>query len=133
MKLLLTSVCLFIVASIVYAQNPGLNMNNPESQTGETIYLIRDVLHAKPGKAKYLVKKFKEAAPYFEKQGLKNVRVMTDIAAPYWTVVIESQVNDLGSFAKNIRGETSQPEVREIMKGYMDLVDGGYREIFLIE
>ena len=97
------------------------------------MYLIRDVFHTKPGKAKELVKKFKLATPYFEKQGMKNFRVMTDIATTYWTVILESQTEDLGEFAKEIRGGSSAPEVGKIMEGYMDLVTSGHREIFLIE
>lgn len=100
---------------------------------GEIMYLVREVFHTKPGKAKELVKKFKQMAPYFEKQGMKGFKVMTDIATTYWTVVLESEVEDLADFAKEVRGGTSQPEVEKIMEGYMDLVDGGFREIFLIE
>jgi hypothetical protein len=97
------------------------------------MYLVREVFHTKPGKAKELVKKFKQAAPYFEKQGMRGFKIMTDIAAAYWTVVMESEVEDLGMFAKEVRSATVEPEVQKIMEGYMDLVDNGYREIFLIE
>jgi len=97
------------------------------------MYLIRDIFHTKPGKAKELVKKFKQAAPYFEKQGMGKFKIMTDIATTYWTVVMESEVDDLSAFAKEVRGGTSQPELGKIMEGYMDLVEGGYREIFIIE
>jgi hypothetical protein len=96
------------------------------------MYLIREVFKCKPGKAKELVKKFKEASKFMEDE-MKNLKIMTDIAAAYWTVVMEFEIEDLGEFAKEVRGGTSQPEMEEIMKGYMDLVDGGYREIFLIE
>jgi len=98
------------------------------------MFLIRDVFHTKPGKAKELVKKFKQAAPYFEKGGMQGVRVMTDIATSYWTVVIESETDDLGKFGREIRGgATMDPEFIKIMEGYMDLVEGGFREIYLIE
>jgi hypothetical protein len=97
------------------------------------MYLIREVFRTKPGKAKELVKKFKQAAPYFEEQSMKNLKVMTDIATTYWTVVLESEVENLADFAKEVRGGTAQPEVEKIMEGYMDLVEGGHREIFLIE
>ena len=97
------------------------------------MYLIREVFQTKPGKAKELVKKFKQAAPYLEKTGMKNFRIMTDIAATYWTVVMESDVEDLGTFSKEIRTGTTDPEVSKIMEGYMDLVNEGRREIYLIE
>ena len=97
------------------------------------MYLVREVLHAKPGKAKELVRKFKQAAPYFEKQGMRGFKIMTDIATTYWTVVMESEVEDLSMFAKEVRSSTTQPEAEKIMAGYMDLVEGGHREIYLIE
>ncbi len=97
------------------------------------MYLIRDVFNTKPGKAKELVKKFKQAAPLMEKQGMKNFKIMTDIAASYWTVVFESEIEDLGEFGKEVRGGTADPEMAKIMEGYIDLLVGGHREIYLIE
>jgi hypothetical protein len=98
------------------------------------MYLIRETFKTKPGKAKELVKKFKQAIPIFEKsEEGKNYKVMTDIASKYWTVVIEYELEDIGKFIANMRGTTASPELMEIMKGYIDLVEGGSREIFLIE
>ena len=97
------------------------------------MYLVREVFHTKPGMAKDLVKKFKQVAPYFEKQGMKNLKVMTDIATTYWTVVLESEIEDLADFVKEVRSTTAQPEAQKIIEGYMDLVKDGYREIFLLE
>lgn len=97
-------------------------------------YLVREVFKAKPGKAKDLVKMFKLAKPYIEKDGdMKNMKVMTDVTGNYWTVVLESEVEDMGSFMSNMRGATASEEMKQIMKGYMDCVEGGYREIFMIE
>ena len=95
--------------------------------------LIREVFTTKPGKAGELVKKFKQVAPYMEKEGLKNIKVMTDLVANYWTVVIESETDDIAKFQQEVRGFTSKDEVKEIMKDYMSLVESGYREIFKIE
>lgn len=98
------------------------------------MYLIREVFQAKPGKAKDLVKMFKQAAPHFAKTGeVSNMKVMTDIVSNYWTVVVESETNDIGGFITNLRSATMSDELKEIMKGYMDCVAGGHREIFMIE
>ena len=96
------------------------------------MYLVRDVFRTKPGMAKELVKKFKQTFPYMKSTRMKNPRVMTDAVAGYWTVILESEVESLSVFEKH-DGFTSQPEVKEIMKGYMELVESGYREIFKIE
>ena len=96
------------------------------------MYLVRDTFNCKPGMAKELVKKFKQTIPFMEEQNLKNVKIMTDVASNYWTVVLEGEVNSLAEF-ENRRGFTSKQEVQEIMKDYMNLVEGGRREIFQIE
>ncbi len=96
------------------------------------MYLVRDVFTAKPGCAKELVKKFKQAAPFMKQQGFYNNKIMTDVVSNYWTVVLESEVESLAAFEKH-EEFTSKPEVKEIMKDYMTLVEGGYREIFKIE
>lgn len=94
--------------------------------------LIRDVFRTKPGKAKELVKKFSLVVPYMQEQGFLNTKIMTDVVAGYWTVVLQGEVESLAAFEKH-EGFTSQPGVKEIMHGYMDLVETGYREIFKIE
>jgi hypothetical protein len=97
------------------------------------MYLVREVFHTKPGKTKELVDKFKKVVPHFENNGIRDVNIMTDIASTYWTMVMEYEVDDPGSFFNELREITSQPEVKKNMEGYMDLVEKGHREIFLIE
>ena len=66
------------------------------------MYLIREVFKAKPGKAKELVKMFKQAIPHFEQsEGCQNYKVMTDIVSDYWTVVMEYEVDNIGGFIVN--------------------------------
>jgi len=96
------------------------------------MYLIRDTFQCKPGKAKELVQKFKEAKSFMEEQKFKNVRLLTDAVSNYWTVVLEMEIDSLTIF-EDRRGFTSRPEVQKIMKDYMTLIEGGKREIFNIE
>jgi len=98
------------------------------------MYIVQETFNAKPGKAKELVKKFKAAAPYLEAAGAgRNFTVMTDVASDYWTVIVQHEVEDIGAFFTGLRSATAGPEVQEIMKGYLDLVEGGKREIFMLE
>jgi hypothetical protein len=96
------------------------------------MYLVRDVFQAKPGKAKDLVKIFKEASKYMPKEGMGKSRISTDVVSNYWTVVLEIEVESL-NFWENMSGFSQKPEVKEIMKDYMTFVEGGHREIFKIE
>jgi hypothetical protein len=103
-------------------------------QNNLTMYIIRDVFKCKPGKAKELVKKFKAASPIMLKTtGMKSTRVMTDAVATYWTVVLEIETENLSGYFDNMGKMSSVPEFGEIMAGYMDLVEGGHREIFKVE
>lgn len=98
------------------------------------MYLIREVFQARPGKAKDLVKMFKLAAPHFAKtEGMNNMKVMTDVVSNYWTVVVESETDNIGGFFTNLRSATMSDELKDIMKGYMECVEGGHREIFMVE
>jgi len=97
------------------------------------MYLIRDIFNTKPGRAKDLVAKFKRAMPHMRAPGVAGMRVMTDTVAGYWTVVYETEVEELQTYFDLARVQSPSPELDEAMKGYMELVNGGHREIFRIE
>lgn len=97
------------------------------------MFVVRNVFHCKPGKAKELVAKFKAAAPHFEELGIHNTRVLTDTAADFWTVVVESEVENLQEYVHDVETRGANAALRDAMAGYMDLVQGGRREIFRVE
>ena len=99
---------------------------------GVFMYLVRNVFNCKHGKAKELVAKFKVAEKYLPGEGIIRSRVMTDVVSGFWTVVTEFEVPNLATWDQ-VSGTTSTPEIRDAMKDYMTLVEGGYREIFKIE
>ncbi len=98
------------------------------------MFLVRDVFQAKPGKAGALAKIFKQVNEKLNgMEGYSNPRVMTDMVAAYWTVITEVEVDSIERYTNMARAFSSMPEVGEIMKGYIDLIQGGHREIFKIE
>lgn len=97
------------------------------------MFVIRDVFHTKSGKAKDLVAKFKAAEPYLKSLGQGEMRIMTDVVAGYWTVVIESNVNNLNDYFSMNQQRPENEKINKAMKGYIDLVDHGHREIFKVE
>ncbi len=94
------------------------------------MYIIRDIFNAKPGKAKELAAMFKKSLPSLQKEGFHS-RVLTDTVSNYWTVVFESETDDLQKYFG--MAQKRNPEMEAAMKGYMDLVTGGRREIFKVE
>ena len=98
------------------------------------MYLIRDLMYCKPGKARPIVEKMLALSKITQKMGFGTMRVMTDISGEqFWTVVSEVEVSSVEQFAEASRKSMGMPEFQEIMKGYHDLVDGGRREIFKLE
>lgn len=102
------------------------------------MYLIREVMHCKPGQVRPLAEKFLAMSRLGERLGMPPMRVMTDFAAErYWTLVAEMEVESLEAFEammSNPQGsEEDMKEFEEIMEGYHDLVDVGRREIYKIE
>ncbi len=98
------------------------------------MFLVRNIFHAKSGKAKALVEIFKKAAPHLEANGIvKNTRILTDGVAGFWTVILESEVEDLNNYLDMAKIVSSNKEFGDLMAGYIDLVNGGYREVFRIE
>jgi hypothetical protein len=65
-------------------------------------------------------------------KGFVSARVLIDSVASYWTVVLEIEVESLADFERQANEYSASAEFREVMKGYMDEVDGGYREIFKV-
>nr|MBI4156503.1 hypothetical protein [Candidatus Woesearchaeota archaeon] len=97
--------------------------------------IIREVFIAKPGQASKLAKLFKKG---FEHE--TNIRIMTDMAGNYNTVIVEMQVNSLAEFEKQMEDYKSgkpdpkmDPKVAEEMSKYTEMYMTGRREIFKLE
>lgn len=97
------------------------------------MYVIRDVFRCKPGQAKEIARRFRAAFGVLEAAGEPGSgRILVDAVADYWTVVLESEVADLGEFERHMAAWGKLPAIAEIMQGYMELVEGGRREIFRV-
>ena len=92
--------------------------------------LIRDVFRCKPGKSMELAERFKGTFPSMQASDGFVPKVMVDLVADYWTVVLESEAEDLSQFERHMREYRDRPEVRQAMDGYMELVESGRREIY---
>ena len=97
------------------------------------MFLIRETMTCKPGQVRPLVEKFKKMAKLTKKLGYGKPRILTDVSgAPYWTVVMEMEVEKLDDFMSSMN-DPKWEEAGKIMAGYHDLVDHGRREIYKIE
>lgn len=92
------------------------------------MYVVQSTFQAKPGKGQALVEKFTAAAPVMAKAGVKEYRLLVDHIADFWTIIFEATVEDLDRYFEAV----SQPELREGMAGYTDLVQSGHRRVYRV-
>jgi hypothetical protein len=98
------------------------------------MFLVRDIMYCKPGKARPMVEKFLALSKLSQKMGFGTMRVMTDVTAErYWTVVSEMEVPSLEQYTEMSRKSMENKEFQETMRGYHDLVEHGRREIYMLE
>lgn len=90
--------------------------------------IIRDVFHCNPGQHMQVAEKFKTAIATFD-YGDKS-RVLVDVAADFWTVVVEYHVDDLGDWERFKAETIAKPELQKVIAGYRELVQTGRREIY---
>ena len=98
------------------------------------MYVIREIMHCKPGKVRAMVEKFHALNKLTKEAGMGTMRVMTDVAAErYWTVVSEVEVANLEEHEQASKKMMGDAKFQEAMKGYHDLVEDGRREIYMVE
>lgn len=124
-----------VIGAAPWFLNAGLFDSTPSPTTHPegTMYLVRDVFRCKPGKSAQLADKFKTAIETFKgTAGVAEGVVMVDYVGSYWTVVMETTVEDLAAFERHMKEYREKKEMRDAMAGYMDLVEEGHREIYRI-
>ena len=98
------------------------------------MYVIREVLHCKPGKVRSMVEKFRVISSVLREKGQEPLRLLTDVSGePYWTIVAEATVERIEDFFTMEQALTADANVGKAMADYHDLVERGRREIYRIE
>jgi hypothetical protein len=98
------------------------------------MFVIREVLHCKPGKVRQMVEKFGHVSAVLKEMGVEPMRLMTDVTGePFWTVVAEAQVERIEDFFAVEQKLMANEQLRRTMADYHELVENGRREIFRVE
>jgi len=98
------------------------------------MYVIREVLHCKPGKVRQMVEKFRGISAALKEMKQEPLRLLTDVTGePYWTIVAEARVERIDDFFAMEQQLTANETLRKTMADYHDLVESGRREIYRIE
>ena len=98
------------------------------------MYVIREVLHCKPGKVRQMADKFRAISHALQEMGHEPMRLLTDVTGePFWTIVAEAKVEKIDDFFAVEQKLTANETVRKTMADYHDLVESGRREIYRVE
>jgi hypothetical protein len=98
------------------------------------MYVIREVLHCKPGKVRQMVEKFRAISRALTEMGHEPMRLLTDVTGePFWTLVAEANVEKVDDFFAVEQKLTAAESLRKTMADYHDLVESGRREIYRVE
>lgn len=98
------------------------------------MYVIREVLHCKPGKVRLMVEKFRGISAALEDMGQEPLRLLTDVSGEsFWTIVAEARVETIDDFFAVEQKLMANERLRQTMADYHDLVESGRREIFRVE
>jgi hypothetical protein len=98
------------------------------------MYVIREVLHCKPGKVRQMLEKFRSISAVMKEMGQEPLRLLTDAAAqPFWTIVAEATVDRIEDFFALEQRLMANENLRKTMADYHDLVESGRREIYRLE
>lgn len=98
------------------------------------MYLIREIMHCKPGKVRPLMEKFRVLSGALEDPGQEPVRLLTDVGGErFWTLIIEVKVEQVEDFFAFEQKLFEDQAVRASMSNYHELVESGRREIYRIE
>ena len=98
------------------------------------MYVIREVLHCKPGKVRQMAEKFRAISHALQEMGHEPMRLLTDVTGePFWTIVAEAKVEKIDDFFAVGQKLTANETVGKAMADYHDLVESGRREIFRVE
>jgi len=95
------------------------------------MYVIREVLHCKPGKVRVMVEKFRSISALMKEMGHNPLRLLTDVSgALYWTIVAEARVEKIDDFFAIEQSLMANEALKKTMADYHDLVESGRREIY---
>lgn len=98
------------------------------------MYVIREVLHCKPGKVRQMSEKLRSISTVLKEMGHQPLRLLTDVTGePFWTIVAEANVEKIEDFFAMEQTLTANESLRKTMADYHDLVADGRREIYRVE
>ncbi|MGZ8376339.1 MAG: NIPSNAP family protein [Gemmatirosa sp.] len=93
--------------------------------------LVRDVFQLRFGAAREAMTLWREGLAFVKRSGVaRDVRLLTDLAGPYYTLVLESTYGSLSEYEHELHDTTDDGTWRAWYARFVPLVQAGHREIF---
>jgi|WetSurSiteA1Bulk_404760.scaffolds.fasta_scaffold220989_1 hypothetical protein len=94
---------------------------------------VRNVFNLKFGRAKEAKALMKEVVEINRKNGIKDIRVFSDLTGQSYTLVLETYHDSLADFESNLQAIFGNPEWKKMYEKFIPLVESSGREIFNVE
>jgi hypothetical protein len=96
--------------------------------------VVRNVFRLKFGKTKEATALWKEGREIIKRLGVSGgaARVMTDLAAPFYTLVIENEFASVAEWESQSQRAMHQSEWENWYQKFVLLCESGYREIYTV-
>ena len=92
--------------------------------------VVREVFSIEPDQMKKCKEMMREYRGMSKKFNQPAPRIMTDLVASHYTLVMESDFPDMASFEKMLSGAFENPEWKQFYPEFRKMMRGGRREIF---
>jgi hypothetical protein len=103
------------------------------SQKEKNMLVVRDIFQLHFGKAREALELLKEIKPHMDPMGFPAFRILTDyVGADYYTLILESEAENLAAFETMLTKETQNPEWRAWYAKFSLLARSGRREVLRV-
>ena len=92
--------------------------------------IVRDVFQLKFGMAKEAIALMKQMSPVMKEMAYSKPVVMTDLTGPSYTMVMQTEHTDLGSFEKEMAAIFGNAEWESWYQKFKPLCQSASREIY---
>lgn len=92
--------------------------------------VVRDVFQLKFGTAKEATDLLQQGQEALKRSGYPVDRILTDVTGEYYTLVMESRLENLARFKEALDKTREVKEWQEIYRRFVPLVRSGRREVF---
>lgn len=92
--------------------------------------VVRDVFNIKFGRMREALELWQEGKQHIMNNTTAPPRLMTDLTGDYYTLVLESQFNNLADYEQAMQTEMQKQDWRNWYQKFTPLVESGRREMF---